>query len=102
MRRIREDESMTRPFADRMSCVHKSFVREILKVTEDPDVISFAGGLPNPRCFPVQEIRAAAKKVLSECGEGLFSTLHRIGRLSSFAADDSPEVCQTGVVGQPL
>lgn len=60
---------MTRIFADRMSCVHKSFVREILKMTEDPDVISFAGGLPNPRCFPVQEIRAAAEKVLSECGE---------------------------------
>lgn len=60
---------MTRIFADRMSCIHKSFVREILKVTEDREVISFAGGLPNPRCFPVQEIAAAAEKVLSECGE---------------------------------
>ena len=60
---------MTRIFADRMSCVHKSFVREILKVTEDREVISFAGGLPNPRCFPVQEIAAAAQKVLSESGE---------------------------------
>jgi 2-aminoadipate transaminase len=60
---------MTRIFADRMSCVHKSFVREILLVTEDPDVISFAGGLPNPRCFPVRELAAAAEKVLSECGE---------------------------------
>lgn len=60
---------MTRIFADRMSCIHKSFVREILKVTEDREVISFAGGLPNPRCFPVQEIAAAAQKVLSECGE---------------------------------
>lgn len=60
---------MTRIFADRMSFVHKSFVREILKVTEDREVISFAGGLPNPRCFPVQEIAAAAEKVLNECGE---------------------------------
>jgi len=60
---------MPRQFADRMSCVHKSFVREILKVTEDPAVISFAGGLPNPRYFPVQEVAAAAQRVLCECGE---------------------------------
>jgi len=60
---------MARIFADRMSCVHKSFVREILKVTEDPEIISFAGGLPNPRYFPVQEVAAATQKVLSECGE---------------------------------
>jgi len=60
---------MTRLFADRMSCVHRSFVREILKVTEDPETISFAGGLPNPRYFPVQEVAKAAQKVLSECGE---------------------------------
>lgn len=60
---------MTRHFADRMSCVHKSFVREILKVTEDPEIISFAGGLPNPKCFPVPELAAAAQKVLFECGE---------------------------------
>jgi len=52
-----------------MSCVQKSFVREILKVTLDPEVISFAGGLPNPRCFPITELAAAAQKVLSECGE---------------------------------
>ncbi|VVB63701.1 Aromatic-amino-acid aminotransferase 1 [uncultured archaeon] len=60
---------MTRMFADRMACVHRSFVREILKVTEDPEVISFAGGLPNPRYFPVQEVAQATQKVLNECGE---------------------------------
>jgi 2-aminoadipate transaminase len=60
---------MPRQFADRMSCVHRSFVREILKVTEDPEIISFAGGLPNPKCFPVREVAKAAQKVLSECGE---------------------------------
>jgi DNA-binding transcriptional MocR family regulator len=52
-----------------MGCVHRSFVREILKVTEDPEIISFAGGLPNPRYFPVHEVALAAQKVLSECGE---------------------------------
>ena len=56
-------------FAQRMSSVHRSFIREILKVTEDPQVISFAGGLPNPSFFPVRELAAAAQKVLEEGGE---------------------------------
>lgn len=55
-------------FADRMSAVHKSFLREILKVTENPEIISFAGGLPIPRLFPVQELSEAARKVLDEFG----------------------------------
>ncbi len=59
---------MNSMFADRMSSVHKSFIREILKVTEDPRIISFAGGLPNPRFFPIREVAEAAQKVLSECG----------------------------------
>ncbi|MGZ7210056.1 MAG: aminotransferase-like domain-containing protein [Methanobacterium sp.] len=56
-------------FADRMKNVHKSFIREILKVTEEPDVISFAGGLPNPKSFPVKEIDGAVNKVLSRNGD---------------------------------
>ncbi|MCD1295146.1 aspartate aminotransferase [Methanocella sp. CWC-04] len=56
-------------FADRMSTVHKSFIREILKVTEDPEIISFAGGLPNPASFPVKAVSDAAIKVLKESGE---------------------------------
>jgi 2-aminoadipate transaminase len=55
-------------FADRMKNVHKSFIREILKFTSNHEVISFAGGLPNPCCFPVKEIRAATDKVLQEDG----------------------------------
>ncbi len=52
-------------FAERMNVIPKSFIREILKVTENPDVISFAGGLPNPRFFPVDEIAAATSEVLA-------------------------------------
>jgi 2-aminoadipate transaminase len=51
-----------------MNNVHKSFIREILKVTEDPDIISFAGGLPNPKSFPVKEVEEAVSKVLSSNG----------------------------------
>ena len=51
-------------FAERMSNVPRSFVREILRVTEDPDMISFAGGLPNPISFPHNEIAESASFVL--------------------------------------
>ena len=55
-------------FARRMSTVHRSFIREILKAAGDPEVISFAGGLPNPRFFPVRELEEATRKVLSADG----------------------------------
>lgn len=55
-------------FADRMGHVKKSFIREILKVTEDPSVISFAGGLPNPASFPVDAVNRASQAVLTEDG----------------------------------
>jgi 2-aminoadipate transaminase len=51
-----------------MSTVHRSFIREILKAAVDPGIISFAGGLPNPRFFPVRELEEAARKVLSMDG----------------------------------
>jgi 2-aminoadipate transaminase len=60
---------MTTIFADRMGNTRKSFIREILKVTQQPEIISFAGGLPNPGLFPVEEIAAASAKVLSEDGK---------------------------------
>ena len=55
-------------FAERVNKVPKSFVREILKVTERPEVISFAGGLPNPALFPVEDIKKATAKVLDKDG----------------------------------
>jgi 2-aminoadipate transaminase len=51
-----------------MGAAHRSFVREILKVTEDPTIISFAGGLPNPRFFPRTELAKAAEKTMAENG----------------------------------
>lgn len=56
-------------FAKRTRSVQRSFIREILKVTEEPEIISFAGGLPNPRLFPVEEFRAAASTVLASHGD---------------------------------
>ena len=50
--------------AARAAKMNPSVIREILKVTERPGIISFAGGLPSPQTFPVVEFRAACAKVL--------------------------------------
>ncbi len=55
-------------FAQRMENTPKSFIREILKATADPEVISFAGGLPNPEFFPVEGIAQATQALLTEDG----------------------------------
>ncbi|AUB55992.1 aspartate aminotransferase [Methanobacterium subterraneum] len=60
---------MNHRFARRMNKIPRSFVREILKVTDDEDMISFAGGLPNPQSFPVEAIKDATSRVLTEDGE---------------------------------
>jgi len=62
---------MNNLFADRMATTHKSFIREILKVTQDSNIISFAGGLPNPKLFPIKELADACLKVLQEDGENV-------------------------------
>ena len=48
--------------------MNPSVIREILKVTEKPGIISFAGGLPSPKTFPVSEFSVACEKVLREDG----------------------------------
>jgi 2-aminoadipate transaminase len=76
-------------FADRMAKTHKSFIREILKVTQDSKVISFAGGLPNPRLFPVKELADACQKVLYQDGENVlqYSTTEGYLPLREFIAE---------------
>jgi len=63
---------METPWADRFALrtqqMESSAIREILKVTQMPDVISFAGGLPSPDVFPVKELIKACEKVLRERG----------------------------------
>src|SRR5690242_14086384 len=46
-----------------------SDIRELLKLTARPDMISFAGGLPDPGLFPVEAYRAAADRVLEQAGK---------------------------------
>ena len=56
-------------FSDRASQLQSSFIREILKITQRPEIISFAGGLPSPATFPVERMKAAYDKVLSQSGK---------------------------------
>ncbi|MBQ2146575.1 MAG: aminotransferase, partial [Oscillospiraceae bacterium] len=55
-------------FASRMDNLKGSAIREILKIATMPGMISFAGGLPAPELFPVEEITQAAVAVLKENG----------------------------------
>ncbi|MEY4344673.1 MAG: hypothetical protein RL032_505 [Pseudomonadota bacterium] len=52
--------------AARAAKMNPSVIREILKVTEKPGIISFAGGLPSSKTFPVAEFEAACAKVLKD------------------------------------
>ena len=56
-------------FSERAQQLQSSFIREILKITQRPEIISFAGGLPSPATFPVEHMKAAFDKVLSTNGK---------------------------------
>ena len=56
-------------YSDRAGKMRKSEIRELLKVTQDPEIISFAGGLPNPLSFPIQDIKIIVQNVLNNHGK---------------------------------
>lgn len=56
-------------FAQRTERMTSSVIRELLKLLEDPAIISFAGGLPAPEVFPRERIELAARRVLEEHGD---------------------------------
>ncbi|MFM9925430.1 PLP-dependent aminotransferase family protein [Variovorax sp. H27-G14] len=56
--------------AARAAKMNPSVIREILKVTEKPGIVSLAGGLPSPKTFPVEAFARACEKVLAEDAQG--------------------------------
>jgi 2-aminoadipate transaminase len=56
------------PTARRVQNIRRSFVREILNATANPEIISFAGGLPNPKFIPVDQIAEAVQFTLATQG----------------------------------
>lgn len=57
---------MKKSISERASGLKRSAIRELLKMTERPDIISFAGGLPDPETFPREELAQIANKLLRE------------------------------------
>jgi 2-aminoadipate transaminase len=55
--------------SDRMQGTRSSIIRELLKITQQPGVISFAGGLPAAELFPIREFREACDFILQEVPE---------------------------------
>lgn len=55
-------------YAFRTQQMSSSVIRELLKLTEQPEIISFAGGLPAPEVFPIQRFREASNTVLENFG----------------------------------
>src|SRR3982751_4611690 len=53
-------------FAKRASRITASEIRELLKLLGRPDIISFAGGIPDPSLFPVEEIAEAHARILRD------------------------------------
>lgn len=80
---------MENGFSDRITDVPKSFIREILKVTIDDSIISFAGGLPNRQFFPVKGLQKAANDVFEEAGDEILQYANSEGYLGlrQFIAD---------------
>ena len=56
-------------YSERVESIKPSPIRELLKLTQQPGVISFAGGLPAPESFPTEELKAVSVKVLEEHGK---------------------------------
>src|SRR5712692_8531253 len=76
-------------FSRRTSRVKASAIREILKVTERPEILSFAGGLPAPEAFPVAELARAHAEVFAREGAAAlqYSTTEGFGPLRAWVAE---------------
>ncbi|MBO7652999.1 MAG: PLP-dependent aminotransferase family protein, partial [Bacteroidales bacterium] len=61
-------ENLNEFMSTNMAAAKRSAIREILKLTQRPEVISFAGGLPAPASFPVEDIRMCINEILDEAG----------------------------------
>ena len=76
-------------YSRRILATPSSFIRDILKVTEDPSVTSFAGGLPNPISFPQEALKESACNIIDNYGAKVFqySTTEGYLPLRQFVAD---------------
>ena len=81
---------MSFTLAQRAHKMNPSVIREILKVTERPGIISFAGGLPSPNTFPIEAMREASERVLSLDGRAAlqYAASEGLPQLREWVAQD--------------
>jgi 2-aminoadipate transaminase len=87
-------------YAQRTQRMGSSAIREMLKLTEVPDIISFAGGLPAPELFPEEEFKIAADRVLTKQGKKAlqYSTTEGYRPLREFIVK---KICRYGIEAAP-
>ncbi len=100
-----QNSSSSWVLAERAALMNPSVIREILKVTERPGIISFAGGLPSPKTFPVAEFAAACAKVLRDdasaalqyaASEGLGPLRELVAQMLPWKVDTAQVLITTG------
>ena len=76
-------------YSKRIQNTPPSFIRESLKVIQNPKIISFAGGLPNPISFPQKELQASMNRIAEKYGDKLYqySTTLGLDSLRQFVVD---------------
>lgn len=76
-------------FSKRIQNTPSSFIREILKVTQKPEIISFAGGLPNPISFPQDELKVSMNRIAEKFGAKIYqySTTMGLDSLREFIVE---------------
>ncbi len=91
--------------SERAAHMNPSVLRELLKVTEHPGIVNFAGGLPSPQTFPVEAFRVACDKVLRDDGpaalqyassEGLAALREFVARQLPWPVDPAQVLITTG------
>lgn len=76
-------------YTERIKKTPSSFIREILKVTQNSEIISFAGGLPNPISFPQEELKVSMNRIADKFGAKIYqySTTTGLDSLRQFIVD---------------
>ncbi len=89
-------EDIDRLYSDRAGKMRKSEIRELLKVTQDPEIVSLAGGLPNPKSFPIQDLQGIVNSVLEHHGATAlqYGTTQGVEELRKAIAERS---CKDGI-----
>lgn len=87
---------MSLRYSERTSVIKASEIRELLKLTEMPDIISFAGGLPAPELFPIEQLQDISYKVLKQDGRAAlqYSTTEGYGPLREIIAKQRMSVAK--------